>query len=72
MKSKFLHLCFAFGLFFVWQKMNKTVLIKGRRKDEKRGFFVINKIALTHLVISDPCQNKSAFFENYTKQFLSI
>ena len=35
----------------------------------KKVFFVINKIALTHLVISDPCQNKSGFFENYTKQF---
>ena len=42
------------------------------RKDDNSELCVIIKIALTHLVISDPCQNKSLYFENDTKQFLSI
>ena len=29
-------------------------------------------LAFTHLVISDPCQNKSVSLENDTKLFLSI
>ena len=33
--------------------------------------FLINKIALAHWDISDPCQNKILCFENDAKQFLS-
>ena len=72
MKSKSLPLPFAFSSFFFRAKGDLSVLIQSIRKDDRRDFCVINKITSTHLVISDPCQNKSVCFENDTKQFLSI
>ena len=62
--------CF-WSLLLLGQKVNETVLIKNIRKDDKLDFSVINKIAVTHWVISDTFQNKSVCIDNYTKQFLS-
>ena len=60
MKSKtFVLVSYFQSLFLVGQKLNKTVLIKGTRKENKLYFYVVSKIALTHWVISDPCENKN-------------
>ena len=68
MKSKPLFLYFAFGTFlyfFVGQsKVNQTILIQKMRKDDKWNFCVINKIALTQWVISNP-QKRALWKQNY-------